>query len=486
MLWASVAGRCSTRGSRAILDPSAPLVFIIRMLGHNGDAVGRSWRKDRPRVLLITLDRVAKQMAGPAIRCWELGHLLSEHADVTLAAADMGSIASDRIELVSFIAHSPGAIRRHIAEADVIIAQPQWSVVATWMHRSRARVIYDLYDPETLETLETFAERATLERYMRLELTLDRLQDALRGGHHFMCASEKQRDLWIGAMYGQRLIGPTLYDRDPSFRSVIDVVPFGLPQEPPPAPTSSVIRAAFPAIAPEDEIVLWNGGIWNWLDPACAVRAFAHLRDHRPRARLVFMGAGTMAAAKDASTRAREAAIDAGLLDQTVFFNHEWVPYHERSAWLQDAECAVATHLEHLETRFAFRTRMLDCFWAGLPPVCTEGDDLSERVRRDGLGEAVAPGDDLALAAALERVLERGRAFYADALVEVAHEYAWTRVAQPLVNFVMDDRPSRSLGGNARGPWRRESTHQARFVAYQLGHHALHKAFSARRRLLGR
>ncbi|PZS25129.1 MAG: hypothetical protein DLM61_20545, partial [Pseudonocardiales bacterium] len=365
-------------------------------------------------------------------------------------------------------------------EADVIIAQPQWSVIATWIHRSRARVIYDLYDPETLETLETSAHRSTLERYMWLELTLDRLHDALRGGHHFVCASEKQRDLWIGAMYGERLIAPTLYDRDPSFRSVIDVVPFGLPMGPPPVPTSSAIRAAFPAIAPDDEIVLWNGGIWNWLDPACAVRAFAHLRERRPRARLVFMGAGTMAAAKDATARARQAALDADLLDRAVFFNAEWVPYHARSAWLQDADCAVGTHLEHLETRFAFRTRLLDCFWAALPPVCTAGDDLSDRVRRDGLGEAVAPGDDVALAAALERVLGRGRGAYADALTAVAAEYAWPRVAAPLVDFVLDKRPSRPLGGNARGPWRRESTHQARFVAYQLGHHWLHKVNQAR------
>ncbi|MDQ3722277.1 MAG: glycosyltransferase, partial [Actinomycetota bacterium] len=452
------------------------MVFITQMLGHDGDAAGRSWRKERPRVLLITTDRVAEQMAGPAIRCWELGHLLSEHADVTLAAADTGSIGSDTIELVRFIAHSPRAIRRHIAEADVIIAQPQWSVIASWMRRSRARVIYDLYDPETLETLETFANGATLERYMWLELTLDRLQDALRGGHHFLCASERQRDLWIGAMYGQRLIGPTLYDRDPSFRSIIDVVPFGLPQEPPPAPACSVVRNTFPAIAPDDEIVLWNGGIWNWLDPACAVRAFAHLRERRPRARLVFMGAGTMAAARDAAARARRAAIDAELLDRSVFFNEEWVPYGERSAWLRDADCAVGTHLEHLETRFAFRTRLLDCFWAGLPAVCTEGDDLSERVRRDGLGEAVLPGDDVALAAALERVLDRGRASYAGALAKVAAEYAWPRVAEPLVQFVMNARPTRPLGGHARGPWRRESPHQARFVAYQLSHHALHRA----------
>lgn len=456
------------------------------MLALAGDAAGRPRRTERPRVLLITPDRVAEQMAGPAIRCWELGHLLSEHADVTLAAAELGPVTSDRIELMRFVAHAPGALREPIAQADVVIGQPQWPVVASWMHRSPARVVYDLYDPEALETLATSAHGEGLRRYMWLELSLDRFHDALRGGHRFVCASEKQRDLWLGAMYGQRLIAPSLYDRDPSFRSIIDVVPFGLPGRPPPPPASSVIRQTFPAIAADDEIVLWNGGIWNWLDPACAVRAMARLRERRPRARLVFMGAGTMGAAREATAAARAAAVDAGLLDSTVFLNDEWVAYDRRSDWLLDADCAVATHLDHLETRFSFRTRLLDCFWTSLPVVCTQGDDLSEIVRREGLGETVAPGDEAGLAAALERTLERGRDSYAAALSAVAARFAWPRVAEPLVGYVMDGGPSRALGGRARGPWRRELPHQARHIAYGLSHDALHRANSARLRLLGR
>src|SRR6185503_10968946 len=62
---------------------------------------------------------------------------------------------------------------------------------------------------------------------------------------------------------------------------------------------------------------------------------------------------------------------------------------HERGAWLLDADCAVSAHLDHLESRYAFRTRLLDCFWAGLPIVCTRGDELADRVERERLGEAV-------------------------------------------------------------------------------------------------
>ena len=63
-------------------------------------------------------------------------------------------------------------------------------------------------------------------------LTLDRLHDALATGDHFMCASEKQRDLWLGALLGQRRIDPELTTATQACASVLDTVPFGLPPIP--------------------------------------------------------------------------------------------------------------------------------------------------------------------------------------------------------------------------------------------------------------
>jgi glycosyltransferase involved in cell wall biosynthesis len=416
-------------------------------------------------VLLISLDPVDERMAGAAIRSWELAHVLSAHAEVTLATVRLGRISSAEVDLVEFEAHAPEALRPHVMAADVIVAQPQWPVIAGWMHRSGARVIYDLYDPETLETLELFAGTWPARRRLMVAFTLDRLHDALRGGHHFVCASEKQRDLWLGAMYAGRLIDPDAYDRDPSFRSVIDVVPFGLPGTPPRREAVGAIRAAIPEIGGGAEIVLWNGGTWPWLDPVGAVEAFALVAARRPGARLVFMGAGGHPAAQRAAGEARRAAREAGLLDRSVFFNERWVPYAERAGWLLDAACAVATHREHLETRFAFRTRLLDCFWAGLPIVCTAGDELAERVGRDGLGETVAPGDVEGLARALERVLDRGRHSYAAPLAAVAAEFAWPRAAAPLAAFATAVTPPPSpLGKDAPG---RTPGHRARSLAYR-------------------
>src|SRR6185503_1037840 len=157
-------------------------------------------------------------------------------------------------------------------------------------------------------------------------------------------------------------------------------------------------------------------------------------------------------------------------------FNDGWVPYHARGGWLLEAGCAVSTHVEHLETRFAFRTRMLDCFWAGLPVVCTRGDELAERVERDGLGAVVAPGDDEALARAIEAVLERGRAHYADGLARAAGDHAWSVVSGPLRRWIgSEDEPPARLGDAPLTGGRRPA-HALRSAGYAAARRALDTA----------
>jgi glycosyltransferase involved in cell wall biosynthesis len=424
------------------------------------------------RVLFISADPVGEQMAGLGIRYWELAQVCSGHARVTVAHGGSQSIEHDGLITVPYEPHRPHSLRSLIADADVVVTHPQWPLVTRWLRQSPARVIFDLYGPETFETLELAASRRGLVRRLLVNTSLDRLHDALRCGHHFMCASEKQRDLWLGAMLALRLIDPNLYDFDPSFRSVIDLVPFGLPIEPPQQGGALGPRELV-GLDAEAEIVLWNGGIWNWLDAPAAIRAVASLAQRRPSVRLVFMGVTPRHPSAVASTRAaRELARELGVLDSVVFFHEGWVPYTQRGAWLEQAQCAISTHTEHLESRFAYRTRLLDCFWAALPVVCTSGDDLAERVAREKLGEVSPPGDHLQLASALERVLERGRPAYESGLRGASADLVWPRVAQRLLDWIADPEPPRRPG-DARGALGAPPAQRLREAFYRGGGRAL-------------
>jgi glycosyltransferase involved in cell wall biosynthesis len=437
---------------------------------------GTAGAAHRPSVLFISADPVGEEMAGLGIRYWELARALSAHASVTIAHGGRTGreAGSEGVRTIAYRPHAPAPLRALIAASDVVVTHPQWPLVDRWLRRSRARVVFDLYCPETLETLELLAGRRAPIRQQLTATTVDRLHAAIRIGHHFMCASETQRDLWIGVMLAMRLIGPELYDRDPSLRSVLDLVPFGVPSEPPAGVTTGGPREAMEDLSEDSEIVLWNGGIWNWLDAETAIRAVGALAKRRPTVRLVFMGASRD---NPASAQATDAALacahELGLLGSIVHFHDRWVPYAEREAWLGQAACALSTHADHLEAHFAYRTRLLDCVWAGLPIVCTSGDDLAERVEREQLGAVAPPGDVDALSASLERVLARGRDAYCANLKAAAEEQTWERVAQPLLRWISDPAaPGRPVGAT-HGVLRPGAAQRLREAAYLAGARAL-------------
>jgi hypothetical protein len=407
------------------------------------------------RILLVYADRVGGSMGGMGIRAVELARALRDAfgAEVTIAAAatDGGDVG---VRVVTYEPHAPVALDPHLRAADAVLAQPGWPLVMRRLSRSGARLIFDLYDPEVFGTLEHFAGRR--QRGLMAAFASDRVVDALRRGHHVICASERQRDFWLGALLGAGLLSPPAYDHDSSLRSFLDVVPYGVSAVPP-ARVGRPLRDRF-GLGPNDEVVLWNGGLWSWLDAPTAIRAVARLRERRPHARLVFMGTGDAAPARRAARTARDLAAALGILGEGVLFNDGWVPYAERGGWLLDADCAISTHEDHLETRFSFRTRLLDCFWGGVPVVCTTGDELAERVARADLGAVAAPGDADGLALGLERVLERGRAAFAPQLAAAAREQAWARVAAPLADWLRGPATRIPLAGASRRPAERLRT----------------------------
>ena len=98
---------------------------------------------------------------------------------------------------------------------------------------------------------------------------------------------------------------------------------------------------------------------------------------------------------------------------------------------------------------------------------------LADRIADEELGAAVPEDDPDRLAAALERVLKRGRTVYAQRLGAAARDYAWPRALADLVAFATADgeRPV-PLGDDAP----RRPGHAARAHGYRAVKGALNAA----------
>jgi glycosyltransferase involved in cell wall biosynthesis len=120
---------------------------------------------------------------------------------------------------------------------------------------------------------------------------VDVLRRAALAGDFFICASERQRDYWLGLLDVCGRTNAHTYLADPTLRTLIDVVPFGLRADELPRASAPAIKGVVPGIAREDRVILWGGGLWEWLDPLTLIRAVARIEAQHPDVRLVFFSA---------------------------------------------------------------------------------------------------------------------------------------------------------------------------------------------------
>lgn len=405
------------------------------------------------KLLIISHDVVGQMMAGPGIRYWELACALAAHAHVTLVAPQPIDLVAPGVTTGSYQWGNPASLQPHLAQHDVILANGFAVATHPEVAQHPGALIIDLYDPTLLENLELYRHQPAAVRAQHAQTDVALLQRQLAVGDFFLCATERQRDLYIGAFMALGRITPEQVDRDPLLRHLIDVVPFGLPAHPStrsgPGP-----RSLFPAIGHDDPLILWSGGLWDWMDPLSLIRAMPRVVAQVPNARLVFMAGSHpgLAGAMRTPQAARDLAAELGLLDQHIFFYATWVPYAERANFLLDATVVVSLHRHHLETAYAaLRSRILDHLWVGLPSLLSDGDQAAQLTRQHGIGLVVPPEDEAAIADALVALLQDAdlRMQCADAARSLAAHFTWPTIIQPITTFLascsLDTMQQRSI-----------------------------------------
>lgn len=388
------------------------------------------------RVLVVTGDVLGAKMAGPAIRAWEMANALHEVCEVRLASTQGSTLEHGAFPV---LAANEAELRRQIDWAEVLVFQGYTLSAFPWIRATNTIIVADIYDPMHLEFLEQGKDLAPSFRVKQGGYITEVLNVQLEMADYLLCASEKQRDFWLGQLAAVGRLNTRNYDADPSLRSLIDIAPFGISNAPA-TQTRHAIKGEVPGIGLDDQVIIWGGGVYNWFDPLTLIRAVARLVTKHPRLRLYFLGVKHPNPEVPAMRMAAETmrlSDELGLTDRHVFFNTEWVDYEDRVNYLLDADLGVSTHLDHVETAFSFRTRILDYLWAGLPIVATDGDTFAGLIREHRLGAVVPPEDVDALAAAIEATL------YADDRSETSARvlefgrttFTWERTLRPLIEF---------------------------------------------------
>jgi hypothetical protein len=174
-------------------------------------------------------------MASPGIRAYQiagaLGRALPE-AEITLAIPDdRGEVAvpaaNVRIQVWASNAEAAALAREH----DIAIARNFPPIFARLLGQTRFAL--DAFTPLYVEWME-LSKRDIEPKWRRTWMAGNRwyINLQLTLADFIFCADERQRDMWIGMLMALALVPPDVYERDPSLRRMIDIVPYGVSSRP--------------------------------------------------------------------------------------------------------------------------------------------------------------------------------------------------------------------------------------------------------------
>ena len=276
-------------------------------------------------VVILSSDVIGPSMAGPGIRYAALADVLGREFDVLLAAPQGSQLIPGPFRQESYAQTDWDKVRAWCEAADVLLFPGDALLDFPELPALGKSIVVDGYDPHTAEALlltraQPMEARIGTHSHRQRLLTRQCLT-----GDFFICAGEVQRTWWLGLLEMTGRVNPYTFDEDPTLRKLVDCVPYGLPSSPlPPMPAD--FRPF--DLDPNDPVLLWGGGLWDWLDPLTAIRALPHVLERVPNARLLFPGTRHPTPSVPAMRmvkQARELARSSGLLGTHIFFG-DWVP----------------------------------------------------------------------------------------------------------------------------------------------------------------
>lgn len=343
-------------------------------------------------VVITAPDITPTGYSGMGLRALGIASALQiRHSVAVLAAGRPDYLPSDALDVR--VGHS--AHREALEAADVVITAN--GLRAKEILRLRAAIVSDLYDPSYFEWLVLPPD----ERHDRRPWALRQaraLRQSLSVSQAVLCANERQRDLYLGALLGSEPL-PQLfsYEHDAIARRVL-VVPNGVSASER-LPDRSEARGRL-GFANDDVVLLWAGGVWDWMDAETVLRACLEAHAADSRIRLVFLGLRRGETPDPHATRAQELLGPYTRQAEgatPVRVNERWVGPRQRLDYLAAADASVLGQFSTLETHFSFRTRFMDCLQAGLPVIGMDGDFLSQQASRQQWGLITPIGDQRGL-----------------------------------------------------------------------------------------
>lgn len=388
------------------------------------------------KVLIISHMPIKTKCTGPSLRFINIAKILNDRFKTKLYAR---KIDDNQKKTLSFLTTH---FWKSILNATIVYSQPSRLRYLLMERLLNKKIIIDLYDPTDIENLEMYKNSNSFKSKLIKNYSSFRLKFSILIADYFVCSNEKQKDYWIGYIQGMGVNISNKYKENEQLNNIIGYLPFGI-DENIPKKNDNPIAKKFKNIKENDKVFIWAGGIWNWFDSKNLVRAMNEIKD-REEIKVLFLGVpDNQSLQLDKNKNAKETielAKSLGLYNKTILFNDEWVDYEKRHEYLLNSYAGISLHFDNLETKFSFRTRILDYIWCGLPYISSEKDYFSELNKNNLYGINTTCNDVLSIKNAIIKMAD-DKDFYKKSkenISKLKNKMTWKMHCHDLIKKIYD------------------------------------------------
>jgi MoaA/NifB/PqqE/SkfB family radical SAM enzyme/glycosyltransferase involved in cell wall biosynthesis len=408
----------------------------------------------RYSLLIISGEKFSRNMAGIALRQTSIAKILSKVSDVSIASPyDTEDI--QEVEFIKFNQNEQDSLRNIVSQFDMILFQGHILHHYPFLKKIDKIMIVDVFSPIVFESLNWHQYESFDKRLFFHDLDLMILNEQLEVGDFFICSSEVQKRFWIGMLTALNRVSPHTIDHDDVLNKLICIIPYGISgfhKE----KSRNVIKGVHPRVTKDDHLLIWNGGIYNWLDPKTPIEAMVKICQKRTDVKLFFLGTkhpNPEIPVMPACLNAIKLAESYGLADHFIFFL-EWTKADERFDYILESDATLSFYYNNIETRYSYRTRLLDNIATGIAPIVTDcGDTFSKMIKDYHLGEVIPPEDVDFTEKVIEKLVENRelRDEYKQNLEDFSDKMLWDIVLSPLIEFISNPLKSNDYGKGSTG-----------------------------------
>ena len=393
-------------------------------------------KQKKKRIALFSYEKVfdsKNRVSGPAQRLWETAKVLKkEGLDITIFENQGQNTEKDGIKFLKWLDQPIKPISFDCA----IVPLSHFAYNFTSAIRNVPLVI-DLTTPITIETLY-FSKQARKE-FSFAEEGLFPTIDALIRGDKFFCATERQYYFYIGMLSLLGKINPESKDEN-----ILEIAPMGISSEEP-KKHSPIMKGKL--FKKESKVILFPSSLFPWINPKKALNIFLQVLEKIPDAKMVFWGSinpKVSELCEKGYKEIKDISDEKGLTGKSIFFT-EWTGYEERSDYYLESDLAIVTYNpKSIETKLAYRTRVLDCIWGNLPIIVSKGDKLSEDIEKYEIGKTTKDNNKETAEEIIKIFKENRTEKYRDNLKKIKQRFYWENNLKNIAEFCKNPKKGHS------------------------------------------